>query len=166
MIPRFVFGLTFMQIIRSSFQITILFYILPSIIISSILWIIVNGLMNKQKNHSEDVEWAFLFDLQLNAILPICIIVMLYHVLLFQLVTYYFYSVVSCILTNSLWLLSSHYYFVHLFFGFNTIYHSNKAKVLLGPLIACYLFFFITSIFQLNISEYVISQFFHHNKTI
>ncbi|KAI3389604.1 hypothetical protein SNEBB_006313 [Seison nebaliae] len=112
---------------------------------------IILGVVLGQKQ-VEDIEWAYSFDVQINAFLPLFIILHLFQIFFFPILTNYAHSIVATMFSNSMWLIALHYYFIIIFLGFKTISNVKHTEIMLTPLILCYVVYVISILFNWNLS--------------
>ncbi|XP_072039891.1 protein unc-50 homolog B-like [Amphiura filiformis] len=126
------------------------------LIMATSLWLISNKYMQESSKQSQQVEWAFAFDVHLNAFFPLLIVLHVVQLLLYIPLIDYEDSYPACIFGNTLWLLAIGYYIYITFLGYSALPFLRRTIILLYPpflvLVTCYLF---TVIFKWNISRQV-----------
>jgi len=111
--------------------------------VASALWFITNKFMIKPTlRGTEDVEWAFCFDVHLNAFFPVLFILHCVEVGLFF---------VPTIVVNSLWLVALVYYVYISFLGYNSLGILKDTRLFLLPLVPIFIFIFITICMDWNL---------------
>jgi hypothetical protein len=126
--------------------------IIVGILIASVYWYISNKFLLKNANSNLDVEWAYCFDVHLNAFLPLLAVL---HVLqlpfLFTIINHDWY--ISTIIGNTFWLVAISYYFYNLFIGFSVLPFLTNTKVLLYPFTLLIFVYILTIGLNLNLSR-------------
>jgi len=147
-----VMSLSFFNIIKFVIWVVFIDCIGVGLLIASIYWYISNRFLLKNPNSNQDVEWAYCFDIHLNAFFPLLTIL---HVLqlpfLMTIINHDWY--ISAIIGNTFWLVGISYYFYNLFLGFKVLPYLKNTKVLLYPFTLLILLYVITIIVNINLSR-------------
>jgi hypothetical protein len=135
--------LTFFNIIKLIVWVVFIDCIGVGLLIASVYWFLTNKFLLKNKKGNHDVEWAYCFDVHLNAFLPLLIILHFFqlpflmsntffcHLIktyVIKIINYSFQAIidhdwyVSSIISNTFWLVAISYYFYNLFLGFSGMY--------------------------------------------
>lgn len=145
-----VMKLSFFGIIKLIFWVVFIDCIGVGIMIASAYWYLTNKFL--LKNNKNDVEWAYCFDVHLNAFLPLLIILHIFQLpFLMTVIDHDWYA--SAILSNTFWLVAISYYFYNLFLGFSVLPFLSNTKVLLYPFTLLVATYFITIGFNINLSR-------------
>jgi len=128
------------------------------LLIATIYWYIANRFLIKNRKSMLDIEWAYCFDIHLNAFFPLLIIL---HVLQLPLcmtiVDKDWY--ISSIIGNTFWLFAVGYYLYILFLGFHNLPHLSNTHVLLYPFTVIFIFYIISIAINLNLSRMLMNVY-------
>lgn len=113
----FVFNLSFMQTIFFILYVVFVDCIFMGIIMASVMWIVANKFF-KEEDQPSDVEWAYSFDVHLNAFFP-PLIILHFIQLIFYKALFSQDWFIARFLGNTLWLLAIGYYIYITFLGYN-----------------------------------------------
>jgi hypothetical protein len=121
------------------------------VLIASLYWYVSNRFLIRNATSNQDVEWAYCFDVHLNAFLPLLLVLHLFQLpfLMSKMSSCFRYKLfagltcisflkavinhdwyISSIIGNTFWLVAISYYFYNLFLGFkgkisSKLYFSN-----------------------------------------
>ncbi|WAQ99049.1 UNC50-like protein, partial [Mya arenaria] len=122
------------------------------LLVAIILWFFTNRYMLIAPPRGQDVEWAYAFDVHLNAYFPL---VMILH--LFQLP---FLNTVIIdggffgrIFGNTLWLLAISYYIYITFLGYSALPFLKNTRTMLFPVTAVLVIYLLSLILSWNFSQ-------------
>lgn len=122
------------------------------LIIASVYWYVSNRFLLKNPNSNVDVEWAYCFDVHLNAFFPLLTILHVFQLPFLMTVIdhdWYFSSIIG----NTFWLAAISYYFYNLFLGFNVLPFLTNTKVLLYPFTVLIIIYIILTGLNINLSR-------------
>lgn len=124
------------------------------VVIATALWYITNRFL-KPRSIPQDVEWAFAFDIHLNAFFPPLIL------LHFLLLIFYNLNLgaLAWVIGNFFWLAAAMYYVYITFLGYNSMQILNNMNLFLLP-IPWLLFMYLITIYKgYNISSAVFEMY-------
>lgn len=101
------------------------------LLVATFFWFVTNTFM-KVKSNPQDVEWAYCFDIHLNAFFPP--IVLLHFIQLFFERIIYGNYYTGLFLGNTFWLGACIYYFYITFLGYNALQMLNNSRYFLLPI--------------------------------
>jgi hypothetical protein len=111
------------------------------LVVASVLWSITNKFFNADPGNSQRVEWAYSFDIHLNAYFPTLVILHLMQVFLlhesWHSTTAVFYF------GNALWLIALSYYTYITFLGYSTLPFLKKTVLFLYVIPLLVILYFI-----------------------
>jgi len=127
--------------------------------IATVMWYIANNFLMKSDIGNEDVEWAYAFDVHLNAYFPALMILhavqfFFYHILISQ--DWFTATLVG----NTFWMISAGYYIYINFVGYSSLPILHKTRGLLYPLPLLFLVYLISLGANWNITKTLI--YFYH----
>lgn len=111
-------------------------------IIATVMWVVSNTVFIRQTTQTKAVEWAYCFDVHLNAFIPLAIFVYGIQAIFWPLMSST--NIVSVLVTNTLWLMILTCYMYVTFLGYTILPSSSNTMVLLAaclPLGIIYIFF-------------------------
>uniref|UniRef100_H2ZG25 Protein unc-50 homolog n=1 Tax=Ciona savignyi TaxID=51511 RepID=H2ZG25_CIOSA len=126
--------------------------IFVGIIIATIMWLLTNRFMVHMSRLGQDIEWAYAFDVHLNAFFPV---LMILHCLQLFLINplidkEYF---ISTVVGNTFWLVALGYYIYITFLGYSVLPFVKKTVAILSALIVLFIAYFITLACRWNITR-------------
>ncbi|CAH2095593.1 unnamed protein product [Euphydryas editha] len=143
-----VMGLNWGQVAIFVLFVVFVDFIGAGIIVSTIFWYISNKYLSEGEG---DVEWAYAFDVHINAFFPPlsllhCIQILLFYSLINE------SGFVSCLVSNSFWLASVVYYMYITFLGYNNLPMIKNARAFLFPVPILVLIYLGTLIANWNLN--------------
>lgn len=147
--------LRFTQFLKFLLWVIFIDCIAVGILICTFLWFISNKYLRKPTCRDQDVEWAYAFDVHLNAFFPLLIILHIfqlffYHLLISQ------DGFIARFVGNSFWLIALGYYIYITFLGYSALPILENTQVLLYPLLVLLLLYVVMLIAGYNICLHVI----------
>lgn len=154
-ISSIIFGLVMSLSIFNLFKfvlwVTFIDCIGVGLMIATVYWSVANRFLLRNPNSNQDVEWAYCFDVHLNAFLPLLVILHIIQLpFLTTLINHDWY--ISAFIGNTFWLVAIGYYFYILFLGFSVLPFLTNTKVLLYPFTVLILVYILTIGLNLNLS--------------
>ncbi|GFS82957.1 protein unc-50 homolog A [Nephila pilipes] len=151
-----VLKLQFLSFLKFLLWVIFIDCIAVGICISTCLWFISNRYLRKPACKDQDVEWAYAFDVHLNAFFPLLIILHIfqlffYHILISQ------DWFVSRFVGNTFWLIALGYYLYITFLGYSALPILENTQVLLYPLLVLILMYLIFLVIGCNICLHVMN---------
>lgn len=122
------------------------------LMIATFFWFITNTFM-KQKSNPQDVEWAYCFDIHLNAFFPPLVI--LHFIQLFFESTICRGHFFGLLIGNSFWLSACVYYFYITFLGYNALQILENLKYFLVPIPCVFIVYILSLCINWNVTEMV-----------
>ncbi|KAI9580878.1 protein unc-50 homolog [Glossina fuscipes] len=145
-----VLGLNLWQSISFVFYVVFVDCIFAGLVVATFLWLVTNRYL-RSSNLEPDIEWAYAFDVHLNAFFP--------PLILLHFIQLFFYNwlisqtwLISRFLGNTFWLLALGYYVYITFLGYNCIPHLRNTRLLLMPLPIIFLLYLLTLIIGWNVT--------------
>jgi len=154
----FVLGLNFFSFFKFLVYVLFVDCIGVGICVATILWFVSNRYLLKPACRNQDVEWAYAFDVHLNAFFPPLVILHIVQLFFFHV----FISrdwFLSRLFGNTLWLVSFIYYIYITFLGYSSVQILEKTQVLLAPLIPLFFVFLLSLAMSWNITESVMKYY-------
>ncbi|KAL4112501.1 hypothetical protein QTP88_016273 [Uroleucon formosanum] len=152
----YVLRLGFFEFLKFLLYIVTVDCLLSGVIISSVLWLVANKYLIKSNYKGQDVEWAYAFDIHLNAFVPTLVIS---HI--FQLFFYHIFLrhdwFLPLFIGNTLWFIAIGYYLYITFLGYSCLPILQKTEVLLTPFILLFFLYILSFAINWNISDNVMS---------
>lgn len=154
-----VLRMSFLQYVTLFLYVVFVDCVLTGIIISSVLWYLCNKyLLKPGVNQDNKVEWAYCFDVHLNAMFPSLVIlhgvmIVLYHALIGH------DWRISVFIGNSLWLLATGYYTYITFLGFSCLPQLQSTRWFLYPFSLIFIVYLVTLLVGWNLSTTLV-QFY------
>lgn len=153
-----VMKLSFFNLFKFILWVVFIDCILVGCIIATIYWIVSNKLLVKNSANNQDVEWAYCFDVHLNAFLPLIIVLHVFQLpFIMTLINHDWY--ISAIIGNSFWLVAISYYFYILFLGFSVLPFLSNTKILLYPFTILIFMYFLTISLNINLSRILVNVY-------
>jgi len=154
-----VLRMTFLEYITLVLYVVFVDCVITGVIMCSLLWLFCNKYLLKP-GISEDnrVEWAYCFDVHLNALFPALVIlhgvmIVLYHALIGHDWT------ISVFIGNTLWLAAVGYYTYITFLGYSCLQQLQSTRLFLYPFTLLTLIYLIALMTGTNISTTLV-QFY------
>nr|CAB3267511.1 protein unc-50 homolog [Phallusia mammillata] len=147
-----VMGLPVVKIFKLLLWVVLIDCIAVGIVIATIMWFISNRYLVLVSRVGQDVEWAYAFDVHLNAFFPV---LMILHCLQLFFInplidkTWF----VSTLVGNTFWLAALGYYIYITFLGYSVLPFVKKTVALLSPMILLCIVYFITIACNWNITR-------------
>ncbi|XP_035215519.1 protein unc-50 homolog A-like isoform X2 [Stegodyphus dumicola] len=126
------------------------------LLISSCLWFVTNKYLRKPTCKDQDVEWAYAFDVHLNAFFPLFVILHIFQLFFYHILISHDWFI-SRFVGNTLWLIALGYYIYITFLGYSALPILENTQVLLHPLLALVLLYIIFLIGGYNICLHVMN---------
>ncbi|XP_075259374.1 protein unc-50 homolog [Convolutriloba macropyga] len=132
-------------------------------LIATSLWFLSNRYLVMQSRHRGgansasgfEIEWAYAFDIHLNAIVPVVTILHGVILLLLSVVTHS--NVGSVALGNSLWVIALGYYVYITFLGYSSLSILHSTQLLLYPMLPTLFFYCVSLMFGWNYTNWLLS---------
>ena len=124
-------GLTFTKILKFILWVVFIDCIGSGIVIATILKHCCNRYLRIVS--TEDVEWAYAFDVHLNAFIPLLIILHGFQLVFIALIEQNYW--ISTFIGNTFWLIALSYYFYITFLGYSALQFLKKTTVFLVPIV-------------------------------
>ncbi|ESO03484.1 hypothetical protein HELRODRAFT_100226 [Helobdella robusta] len=127
------------------------------IIIATLLWFITNRYLIVQPPTRCDVEWAYCFDIHLNAFFPLLTIL---HFLQLPFLNYFIsYSIIMCFCSNTVWFIAIGYYLYITFLGYSLPF-LKRTRMLLYPFTIVAIIYVLSVILNINFDR-ILCDFYH-----
>lgn len=153
-----VMQLSFFNLFKFIIWVVLIDCILVGCLISTIYWFIANKLLAKNNANNQDVEWAYCFDIHLNAFLPLIIILHVFQLpFIMTIINHSWY--ISAIIGNSFWFVAISYYFYILFLGFSVLPFLSNTKILLYPFTLLIFVYILTMSLNINLSRMLVNVY-------
>jgi len=130
------------------------------LIVATVLWYATNKYLIKNSCRDQDVEWAYAFDVHLNAFTPLLVISHIVQLLFFNLFIKGS-GFLPMLFGNSIWMIAVGYYFYITFLGYKNLKILKSTQIFLFPFVAIFLLFLISLIMGLNLSEFAM-DYYHY----
>lgn len=125
------------------------------VLVASLFWLIANTVL-KPYSSLTDVEWAFSFDIHLNAFYPPLILLHFIQLIFYNgLINHEWF--ISVFFGNTFWLLATFYYFYITFVGYSSLQVLNRTRLLLSPLPWIVILYIFSLIVHINISHVLLN---------
>lgn len=123
--------------------------------VASILWFCCNRYLRIPTPYGAEqrVEWAYAFDVHLNAFFPLLIVLHVIQLFCWQIITYDSSWFVSRFLGNSLWLIALMYYIYITFLGYSALPFLQRTVVILYGCVPVIVLYCVSLAMAWNISE-------------
>lgn len=180
-----VLHLPFASFIKFLFFVIFVDCIAFGLIVATCLWLIANRFMRSNRSDSfncEQVEWAFSFDIHLNAFFPPLVIIHFFQIIIYSSMcvsngsnylinnsnllslSFSLFIVLTDhehftarLFANTLFMIAITYYFYITFIGYTSLPYLNRTKLVLYPLVPIYFFYLITLITGPNLCMSILS---------
>ncbi|KAI5733913.1 hypothetical protein M8J77_000276 [Diaphorina citri] len=130
------------------------------LVIATFLWYLSNKYLIKNQHLGQDVEWAYCFDVHLNAFCPMLVISHIVQLLMYNIFMEHDWFL-PVFLGNLLWFLSLSYYVYITFLGYNCLPILHTTQVILSPLIPILIYFAISMLAGWNMSKTLL-DYYHY----
>lgn len=120
------------------------------LIVATGFWLFTNKFLRNRSLSNELVEWAFSFDIHLNAFFPPLVIIHFFQILIYSIITDHEHFTAR-LFANTLFMIAIVYYFYITFIGYSSLLYLNRTKFLLYPLVPAFFIYLITLITGPNI---------------
>lgn len=122
------------------------------LVIATFFWFVTNTFM-KPKSNPQDVEWAYCFDIHLNAFFPPLVLLHFIELFFKQIIDNdYFFGL---FLGNTFWLCACVYYFYITFLGYNALQILKNLKYFLLPIPCIFMVYIVSLCIHWNVTEKV-----------
>jgi len=139
----FVLKLSFVGFIKFLFWVIFVDCIGVGLLIATSFWFVTNRYMMVAPRQGQDVEWAFAFDIHLNAFYPLLMILHLFQLpFLNAFINQSWF--VSALFGNTLWVCALGYYIYITFLGYSSLHFLKKTQTILYPLTAVFLLYLLS----------------------
>lgn len=152
----FVMNLDLFDLLKLLTWVVVIDCIGTGLLLSSAIWWFSNRYLRTASTN--DVEWAYAFDVHLNAFVPILVILHGIQLLLIAIIQmdWWFATFVG----NSFWLVSLAYYLYITFLGYSALNFLRKTTIFLMPMVPLILVYLISIPLGWNFTNLLIS-FYH-----
>ncbi|OXA60518.1 protein unc-50 homolog [Folsomia candida] len=152
-----VLRLTFLEFVRLFAYIVIVDCIMVGIAIASLVWFLSNKyLLKPGVPEDSKVEWGYCFDVHLNALFPLLVLLHGIMILLYHAVISHEWTI-SMVLGNTLWLIALGYYNYITFLGYSCLQTMRSTRIFLYPLSLLVVVYLVTLLLGWNISTSLIN---------
>lgn len=141
-----VMGLGPRDIFELILWVTFVDFIFCGMIVASSMWFLCNKYF--ALNRGDDLEWAYCFDIHINAFFAVFIILHMAQLTVIKVVLQPLYF--STLLGNAFWLIAAGYYCYITFLGYSTQPNLKKSPVFLYPLVPCVALYGLAFVFNWN----------------
>ncbi|XP_054717903.1 protein unc-50 homolog A-like [Uloborus diversus] len=145
-----VLRLSFLSFLKFLLWIIFIDCIAVGILICTFFWFVCSRYLKKPQCRDQDVEWAYAFDVHLNAFFPLLIILHIFQLFFYHLLISH--TFISIVVGNTFWLIALGYYFYITFLGYSALHILENTQVLLYPLPIVGLLYIIFFIVGYNVS--------------
>jgi hypothetical protein len=130
------------------------------LLIATLFWAITNHYMLVKPPRGQDVEWAYAFDVHLNACFPL---LMILHFFQLPFLNYVINTkmLFSRILGNTFWLVAICYYIYITFLGYSALPYLKNTRVLLFPITGVIVIYVLSLVLSWNFT-WLLSDFYHY----
>lgn len=144
-----VMGVGFKDIIELILWVIIVDFILCGVLIASAMYYVLNKFLRlPPKGHGNDLEWAYCFDVHLNATFAVFTILHLAQLFVIKIVLQPLH--ISTLLGNAFWVVSGGYYCYITFLGYSTQPMLVKSTIFLYPMVPVIGLYLLSVIFNWN----------------
>lgn len=133
----FVLGLSIVDTLKLLTWIVVIDCIGSGLLIASGLWWFSNRYLRTVSTN--DVEWAYAFDVHLNAFVPLLIVLHGIQLVFVSLIKQTWF--LSILVGNTFWLVSLAYYFYITFLGYSALNFLRKTTIFLMPIVPIFLIY-------------------------
>lgn len=122
-------------------------------IVATALWLLCNGcLLKPETRRDEDVEWAYCWDVHVNAFLPLVVLLHFVMPTLYLLIIQHDYWI-STLVGNTLFLVAIGYYIYITFLGYAAQKNLRSTHIFLYPFTFLFIFYVATLTIGWNMSR-------------
>ncbi|KAK7097622.1 protein unc-50 homolog [Littorina saxatilis] len=149
-----VLGLGFVGLIKFLLWVIFVDCIGVGLLIATLLWFVTNKKMLINPPRGQDVEWAYAFDVHLNAFFPLLMILHFFQLPLlnhFIRLDYW----MSCMFGNTLWLIAIGYYLYITFLGYSALPFLKNTRMMLFPMMGVMLIYVLSLILGMNFTSHL-----------
>jgi len=159
MIFTFVLGLSTVQFVKFFLWVVFIDCILVGVCVATALWAVCNACLrstgggnSRATDAQNDVEWAYCFDVHLNAFFPM---LMLLHVLMpvLYIPLIQHDGFIASFIGNTIWAVAVGYYVYITFLGYAAMKHLRNTHIFLYPFTFLFIFYIATVTMQWNLSK-------------
>lgn len=145
--------LTFVQFLKFFAWIVLVDCISVGLVVATCLWAFSNAcLLRPNAPRHENVEWAYCFDVHLNACFPYVVLLhMLMPILYIPII--HFSGFIPTLIGNTLWLAAACYYVYITFLGYAAMKILRYTHLFLYPFTFLFIFYVATVTFGWNMSQ-------------
>lgn len=144
-----VMGVGVIDIVELILWVIFVDFIFCGMIIASGMWFLCNKyLLLSPSNVGNELEWAYCFDVHLNAFFAVFTILHLAQLLLIKIILQPLYF--STLIGNGFWMISAGYYWYITFLGYSTLPTLKKSVVFLYPMVPMGVIFLLAVMFNWN----------------
>ncbi|XP_033743502.1 protein unc-50 homolog [Pecten maximus] len=155
-----VLGLTFVGFIKFILWVVFVDCVGVGLLIATLFWFITNKYMILAPPRGQDVEWAYAFDVHLNAFFPLLMILHLFQ-LIFLVPLIYQDHFIGLLIGNTFWLVAIFYYVYITFLGYSALPFLRNTRTLLFPLTGVVLLYILSLVIGWNFSR-GLCNFYHY----
>lgn len=121
--------------------------ILLGLLVATVGWLVSNKYFLMAPQQTEKVEWAYAFDVHLNALFPVLTILHVFQLFVHGPLGMLPIPFVALLISNTLWLCAVIYYVYITFLGYSTLPFVRRTEVLLYALTVVFLVYIVTLLF-------------------
>lgn len=158
-----VLGLTFVGFIKFILWVVFVDCVGVGLLIATLFWFVTNRYMILAPPRGQDVEWAYAFDVHLNAFFPLLMILHLFQ-LIFLVPLIYQDHFIGLLIGNTFWLVAIFYYVYITFLGYSALPFLRNTRTLLFPLTGVVLLYILSLVIGWNFSR-GLCNFYHYRVT-
>lgn len=133
--------------------------VLVGVIVATLFWYLANHYM-RVRDSVEDVEWAFAFDVHLNAFFPPVVILHVFQLFFYNLFIVHD-SFFSRLVGNNLWVVACSYYVYITYLGYTSVPWLQRTQWILYPIIPLVVFYILTLAAGVNVCR-IMMDFYHY----
>lgn len=153
-----VLALSFLEILKLMLWIVFVDCIGVGVVIATIFWLLANRVFRLPSSGSLQVEWAYAFDVHLNAFFPLLVILHLIQLPLLYPVLYHDWFV-SSLLGNLFWLVAIVYYLYITFLGYRALNFLRGVNAILYPITLLCILFLVSVLLRWNFTK-ILADFY------
>lgn len=151
-----VMGLKFYDTLKLLSWVVIFDCIGSGLCIATALWWLSNRYLRTAS--ANEIEWAYAFDVHLNAFIPLLIILHGVQLVFISLINQQWW--ISTLVGNTFWLIALSYYFYITFLGYSALNFLKKTTIFLMPIIPCIMVWLLSVMIGWNFTSSLI-RFYH-----
>ncbi|KAL8585663.1 Protein unc-50 [Nucella lapillus] len=124
------------------------------LLVATLLWFVTNKYMLINPPRGQDVEWAYAFDVHLNAFFPL---LMILHFFQLPILNHFIRPdyVLACMFGNTLWLIAISYYIYITFLGYSALPFLKNTRTMLFPMMGVLLVYVLALVLRLNFTSHL-----------